>query len=135
MTIPQTLLRDTAISLVPLVGVGAWIGGFWGLLGTLCTGLAVLANLWVLSRLVTMVTSAMEGDGEGAGLAGLFMLFKLPIVLGVATLLVWLFGPIPVVLGMCALMIAVFVRGVIFMFQGSRDASDDVIEGELPQRS
>jgi len=115
--------------------VGAWFGGVWGLIGTLVTGLAVVVNLWVLSRLVNMITRAMEGDGEGAGFAGLFMLVKLPIVLGVATLLVWSFGPIPVVIGLGSLMIAVFVRGVIFMFQGSHGASDDVIEGELPQRS
>lgn len=129
---PETILRDTAFILVPFVGVGAVFGGWMGALGVVATGLVVLANLWVLGKLVRRLTAAMAGEDGNGGMAVYVLLLKFPLILAVTVPLVWVFGGIPVAVALSALVFAVFVRGTVMLFQ---TPGDDGLDADAPQGS
>jgi hypothetical protein len=124
---PETILRDTALTLPFLVGVGAVLEGGWGALGVVVAGVLVLGNLWVLGRLVRRLTASMAGEDDGGGFAVYVLLLKLPLFLGLGALLVWVFGGVPVGIALSSLVFAVFLRGVVMLVQDTRD--------DLAQRS
>lgn len=126
---PETILRDTAIALVPLVGVGAALDGWLGALGVVATGLIVLANLWVLGKLVRRLTAAMAGEDGTGGMAVYVLLLKFPLILALTVPLVWVFGGIPVAVALSALMFAVFFRGTVMLFQTPGDVDVDAPQG------
>jgi len=130
---PETILRDTALALLPLIGVGALLDGAWGALGVLCTGVVVLANLWVLGRLIRRLTASMAGEDDAGGLAVFVYLLKFPLLLGVAVPLVWAFGGLAVAVAFSALVFAVFVRGVVMLFQPV--PGDEALPADAPQGS
>lgn len=114
---PDLVLRDTAICLVPMVGVAALAGGWMGALGAAVTGLIMLGNLFLLGRLIRRVTAYMAGtDPQGALAVGLLVI-KFPLLLGIITLLAMVFDGLSVGIGMGAMVFAVFFRGMIQMLQ------------------
>lgn len=139
---PETVLRDTAIALLPMVAAGAYLGGWWGALGTACTGLFVLGNLFVLGKLVRRLTAFMAGQDPQGGLAIAFLVVKFPLALGLITLLAWAFDGMSVALGMGAMVFAVLVRGFVDLMRSPPDADDSPstadprpVAGHSPQRS
>lgn len=126
---PETILRDTAMILPFLAVVGGLIEGWWGVAGVVTTGLLVLGNLWVLGRLIRRLTASMVGEDDGQGGMALYVfLLKFPLLLGLAAALVWVFGGIPVGIAFSSLVFAVFIRGVVMLFQPTPGA-------DLVQRS
>ena len=118
MTIqPDTVLRDTAISLLPMLVAGFFVDGWFGVLGTAATGLFVLANLFLLGRLIRRVTAYLAGEDPQGSLAVGFLVIKFPLALGIITLLAWVFDGLAVALGMGAMVIAIFVRGLVNLLQ------------------
>ena len=70
---PETVLRDTAIALLPMLVAGFVVGGWFGALGTLATGAFVLLNLWVLGKLIRRVTGYLAGEDPQGSLAVAFL--------------------------------------------------------------
>ena len=121
---PETILRDTAITLPFLAVVGGLLEGWWGVLGVVSTGLLVLGNLWVLGRLIRRLSASMAGeDGAQGGMARYVFLLKFPLLLGIAAALVWVFGGVPVGIAFSSLVFAIFIRGVVMLFQPVPDPS------------
>ena len=119
---PKTVLRDTAIALLPALIAAAVLDGWWGLLGTGLCGAVVLTNLFVLGRLTRRLTGYLAGEDPQGGMAAVVLIIKFPVTLGLITLLAWGFGGIPVGLGMAAMVLAIFVRGLVNMLQAPVDA-------------
>lgn len=114
---PDLVLRDTAIALVPMVGLAALAGGAMGALGAAVTGLIMLGNLFLLGRLIRRVTAYLAGNDPNGGLAVGLLVVKFPLLLGIITLLVWLFDGLSVGIGMGAMVFAIFIRGMVSMLQ------------------
>lgn len=113
----HAILRDTMLCLLPSVGVGWWLGGVWGLFGTIVTGLVVVFNLFAIGRLVPRVTAYLAGTDPAGVLAVSLLAVKFPLMLVVVTYLLTVFGGVPIALGMGSLVAAVFVRGVALMLR------------------
>jgi len=128
---PETVLRDTAIALLPMVVAGAVVGGWFGALGTLATGAFVLGNLWVLGKLIRRVTGYLAGEDPQGALAVGFLVVKFPLALGVITLLAWVFDGLSVAFGMGAMVFAVFVRGFVNLLRTPAQPEPT----DAPQRS
>lgn len=113
MTHIRAIARDTALCLLPLIGAGFWVDGWFGALGVLATGAVVLGNLFVLGRLVPRLTGLFAGTDPAGSLAGVFFVLKLPILVGLVTGLAMVFGGAAVGLGLSSVVFSVFVRGLL----------------------
>lgn len=111
MTTPRTILRDCALALPPLVGVGAWLWGPWGALGVAASGLLSLLNLAVLAWLVDRVVRVTSAGGGAGAMA--VVLAKPLVALGGYALLLAFFEPLPVALGLGAVILGLAVQGVV----------------------
>ncbi|MFK7926670.1 MAG: hypothetical protein AB8H79_00665 [Myxococcota bacterium] len=119
---PKTVLRDTAIALLPALVLAVVLDGWWALLGAALCGVVVLANVFVLGRLTQRLTAYLAGEDPNGSMAVVVLIIKFPVTLGLITLLAWVFGGIAVALGLAAMVSAIFVRGLVNMLQAPVDA-------------
>jgi hypothetical protein len=111
MTTPRTILRDCALALPPLVGIGAWLWGPWGAFGVAASGVVSLLNLALLAWLVDRVVKVMTAGG-GAGALVVVLAKPLVALGGYALLLSW-FDPHAVALGLGAVILGLGAQTVI----------------------
>ena len=108
----RLILRDSALALAAFVAVGAWIGGASGALGTLVSGLLMMANSWVIAVVVQRFLRSVA-SGEGGGLVALAVFAKLPLTLGLFALTMWLFDPLSAALGLSSVVGALMIRSLL----------------------
>lgn len=112
MTTPTTILRDSALVLPLLVGVGAWLDGLWGAVAVAVSGLVALLNLAALAFVVRRLVAATTA-GRGAGGAVLLILGKMVVVLAVYWGLLMAFEPLSVAIGLISVIFGLAIRGAI----------------------
>ncbi|TVQ87311.1 MAG: hypothetical protein EA397_18515 [Deltaproteobacteria bacterium] len=112
MTQIYAILRDTALLLLPMIGLGGWVDGLWGAVGVVVGGLVVLSNLWLAARLTPRLSGWFAGTDSAGAVAGIVMVLKTPLLLAVFTLLAMTFGAWAVLFSLGSFVLAVFVRGV-----------------------
>ena len=125
MTTPRAILRDSALVLPLLAGVGAWLHGPVGAAGVVASGLLTLLNLAVLAWVVDRVVRA-TATGEGAGGAIGVITGKTIIVLMAYGALLSAFPAPSVALGLGAGLFGLVVRGTVDAWR----ANDDVVAEE-----
>jgi hypothetical protein len=133
----EVILRDTAVALLPLVGLGAVVGGWWGALGTAASGAFVLLNLFLLGRIIHRLLGYLAGSDPAGSFAVVFFLLKFPLALAAVTLLAWVFDGLLVALGLSALVFAVFFRGMLQLLKTPPDlpAGDAPVGAGSPSES
>jgi hypothetical protein len=111
MTTPRTILRDSALALPLLAGLGGWLEGVWGATGVFASGLVTLLNLALLAWLVDRIVRATAaGNGGGGAIALVFG--KMLFVLGAYGALLSVFPALSVALGLGAGIVGLTVRAV-----------------------
>ena len=126
MTPPTLLLRDCALLVPVLAGVGAWLGGPWASLSVGVSGAVAVLNLGALFFVVDRLVKAAE-SGEGAGAA-------VALVFGKMLLVGALFGGLLTVLdarwgalGLITVIFGLAVRGALdALARPSPEAAEDV---------
>ncbi len=101
MTTQRTILRDSALALPFLAGLGAWLEGPWGGVGVVASGLVTLMNLALLGWLVDRLVRATAA-GSGGGGAVPLIFGKMMLVLAAFWALLATFPAITVALGLGA---------------------------------
>jgi hypothetical protein len=111
------MLRDALLALPIVVGIGFGLSGSWAAAGVLVSGLATVANLWVIMMLTYRLTASLDGEGGNLPLIGVLGLLKVPLALVIYTLIATTFGLLSAFLGLLVLMAPVTVRGLKFLVQ------------------
>lgn len=117
MTNHRLMLRDALLALPIVIGIGFWFYGAWGATGVLLSGLATVANLWVIMMLTYRLTSALDDEGGSLALIGGLALLKVPVALVVYTVIAQFFGLMSAFMGLLILLAPVIYRGLQFLVQ------------------
>jgi len=106
------MIRDSALFLPILVGVGACLHGWLGALGVAVAGVVALGSLWVLVRLVTRL-SADQAAGRPAVVPALLLAAKFALALPIYAGLMFAFGAVEVALGISTVVLGLTVGGLV----------------------
>lgn len=108
MNLPKTI-RNALIALCVVAPIGAAVGGVVGALGTLASGLLMVANLWLLWLGSKQLTHT-GANPVGIGVLSVLLVVKAPFILVAFALLLSVVGPVPVVLGLSSGVIALMAH-------------------------
>lgn len=135
----RPILRDSALLIAPLAGLGAWLGGAWMAVGVVVAGLVSLGNLALLGWIVGKLATAMEAEGDASAAAPAGALaFKSLLALGVYGGLMFAFDPLAIALGLGAVVLGVCIRGLLLSVNPAPSgygASPAPPDPQIPQES
>ena len=108
---PQSMLRDSALTLALLVAASVWLVNGLFAVGVVMSGLVALGNLWLLARLVRRIAKATE-LGQGGGLAVALLAPKFVFAFAAFGFLMWAFDPLSAVVGMACVPVGTSMGGM-----------------------
>lgn len=100
------MIRDSAVVLVLLTGVGGYLGGAWFAAQIAAMGGLAMLNLALMIGLIRRITHAIAvGHNRSAGLAAGVLVLKSGLLLGVLLLVLTTFDPLALILGFTSVVI------------------------------